>query len=70
MSTIEKEVLKYIINFKMVNGYAPTLAEIKKGLNTKSNQWVDEILNRLEAHGAITRVPNKQRTIVVLQFPE
>ena len=61
MSHMEKEMLRYIINFKMVNGFAPTRSEIKKGMNTKSDQWVDEILNRLEEQGAITKCDNKAR---------
>lgn len=69
MSHMEKIALDYIVKFKMVNGFAPTQDEIKKGLNTKSKQWVSEMLDNLENDGFIVRTKNSPRTIIVVKFP-
>lgn len=68
MKEREKQVLDYIIKFKTINGYSPTIREIANGLNTKSLSYVSESLERLSELGAINYQKNKPRTIRVLKF--
>lgn len=68
MKSNQKLVYDYILNFKTVNGYSPTVREIARGLNTKSKSWVSEILQELKASGYITYKDNTPRTIVILRF--
>lgn len=64
----QKDTLDYIIKFKQTNGYAPTVREIAKGINTNSIYHVQTILSELQEMGYIRYVQGKQRTIVVLKF--
>lgn len=64
----EEEVLEYIIKFKEVNGYAPTVREICQGINTKSRTHVHEMMCKLRDLGYITFKNNQPRTIVVTRF--
>ena len=68
MKSNQKLVYDYILNFKTVNGYSPTVREIARGLNTKSKTWVSEILQELKSIGYITYKDNTPRTIVILKF--
>ena len=68
MKSNQKLVYDYILNFKTVNGYSPTVREIARGLNTKSKSWVSDILQELKANGYITYKDNTPRTIVILRF--
>lgn len=62
----EREILNYIIDFKMVNGFAPTISEIASTLIT-SRSFVRSALYRLEDKGFIRYKPEKMRSIVVLR---
>ena len=62
----EREILNYIIDFKTVNGFAPTISEIATTLIT-SRSFVRSALYRLEAKGFIRYKPEKMRSIVVLR---
>ena len=64
----EKEILKYIIQFKSVNGYSPTVREIAQGVNTKSLNHVYSALEDLKVKEYITFKEKKTRTINVLKF--
>lgn len=68
MKEREKIVLDYIIKFKTINGYAPTIREIANGLNTKSLSYVSDTLEQLQEKGFISYLQNKPRTIRVLRF--
>ena len=68
MKSNQKLVYDYILNFKTVNGYSPTVREIARGLNTRSKTWVSEILQELKVSGYITYKDNTPRTIVILKF--
>ena len=68
MTNKEIEVLKYIIQFKQVNGYAPTVREIATGTYTTSVSYIYEVLENLKHLGYITYKNNKYRTINVLKF--
>lgn len=64
----EKQLLQYIIKFKQVNGYSPTIREIQKGIYNGSFQHVSEMLLDLRDKGYITFKNNSPRTIVVRKF--
>lgn len=64
----EKEILKYIIQFKSVNGYSPSVREIAQGVNTKSLNHVYSALEDLRVKEYITFKEKKTRTINVLKF--
>lgn len=60
----EKEIYDYILSFKLVNGYAPTISEIAKNLYT-SRSFVHEVIERLEEYQLLKYHPRKPRTIVI-----
>lgn len=63
----EKEVLSYIISFKLVNGFSPTFSEIAKALNA-SKQTVYIIAQQLRDKDFIAYTDKASRTILVLKF--
>ena len=68
LSDYEKTVLQFIIQFKQVNGFSPTVREIASGINTKNIKYVHEVLGRLEDIGYIKSKEKSPRTIVVKKF--
>ena len=64
-----KECLDFISGFWADNGYAPSFDEIKGGLNAKSKSSVAALVDKLEARGYITRIPNLARSIRVAVSP-
>lgn len=64
----EQDTLNYIIEFKKVNGYAPTIREICTGINTKSKPHVHAMLESLQDKNYIQYEPGKHRNIKVLKF--
>ena len=64
----QQDLLQFIIKFKEVNGYAPTIKEMANGLNTKSVFHIQCMIDELESLGYIKYQHGKQRTIVVLKF--
>ena len=68
MTIREKEVLQYVIEFKKVNGFSPTVREIAKGINTKSTDHVRNMLFHLMDLGYISMREKSPRTIVVKKF--
>ena len=63
----EKDVLQYIVRFKEVNGYSPSVREIAQGCYC-SRTTVQPILERLQDKGYITKKDKAQRTIRVIKF--
>lgn len=68
MTGKQKQVYDYIVRFKEVNGYSPTIREIANGCNTKSLHYIKEVLGTLQDDGYISFLDNKPRTIRVLKF--
>lgn len=68
MTEREKELLEYIIEYKKVNGFSPSYADMKDGINTKSNTHINIMLDHLEDDGYIKRRKNQARTIKVIRF--
>lgn len=62
-----KEVLKFIVEFKQENGYAPTMREIGDAVGIKSSSTVCYIMKYLEREGYIETIPNKSRVIKILE---
>lgn len=60
----EKDVYNYIVSFKIVNGFSPTITEISKGLYT-SRSFVRECLESMQDKEILKYIPSKARTIVV-----
>ena len=67
MTAKEIDVYKYIVFFKTVNGYAPTVREIAQGVNTKSVSHIYTCLEHLADKGLLRYNPKKPRTIVILK---
>ena len=63
----EKDLLVYVTKFKQVNGYAPTIREIAKGINSNSINHIKEMLSDLKKKGYINYKDKSPRTIVVLR---
>ncbi len=61
----EQKVLNYIKNFKLENGFAPSVRDICRDLNYKSTSTVHMYLNRLERFGYISKEDGKSRAITL-----
>ena len=68
MTPREHDLYTYIVQFKQVNGYAPTVREMCTGINTNSLHHVSVMLEHLEDEGFIKCHKNKPRAIRVLKF--
>lgn len=65
----ERDIYNYIIQFKTINGFSPTISDIAKTLIT-SRTFVRNCLYNLEQKGFIRYTSGKPRTIVVLKMPK
>ncbi|MEE8483031.1 MAG: transcriptional repressor LexA [Nitrospinota bacterium] len=63
----QKLILDFIAAFIEREGYAPSIAEIKKEFGVNSPATVHQHLKNLEAKGAIRRIPNRHRSIEIVQ---
>lgn len=63
ISDKQVEMLAFIENFMMQNGYPPTYEEIRTGLDISTKSLVDYHLGALENANLLTRVPNTPRGI-------
>ncbi|HEY7797088.1 MAG TPA: transcriptional repressor LexA [Microbacteriaceae bacterium] len=66
MSAKQKEILDFIVLSKKQRGYAPSMREIGETVGLASSASVSHQLSQLEKLGAISRDPNRPRTIDVL----
>ena len=55
----EKQVLKFIENFMIKNGYTPTIREIGEGVGLKSTSSVHTYFNRLVQQGLIKQMDKR-----------
>jgi SOS-response transcriptional repressor LexA len=67
LTNSETKILSYIISFKMVNGFPPTLSEIARG-NYLSKSRVRDLIETLCEKDYITYTETKSRTINVIKF--
>ena len=63
----EKEILRYVIEYKRTNGISPTTYEIAEALYT-SRSYVRDCLERLEDKRFIKYEAKKHRCIKVIRF--
>jgi repressor LexA len=61
------KVLQFIKNFKKENNNIPTIRDIVKGLNYKSNSIVSFHIEALVDKQYLAKVPHKNRSIVILK---
>jgi repressor LexA len=66
MTAKQKEILEFIMLSKKQRGYAPSMREIGEVVGLASSASVSHQLSQLEKIGAISRDPNRPRTIDVL----
>ena len=62
----EQKVLDYVKEFKIKNGYAPSVRDVCRDLNYKSTSTVHMYLNRLELLGYIVKEDGKSRAITLV----
>ena len=67
MTAKEIDVYNYIVFFKTVNGYSPTVREIADGVNTKSIPHIYSCIEHLADKGILHYNSKKPRTIVILK---
>lgn len=63
MTRQQKRLLDYLAVFIEKNGYSPSHEQMQEALGLKSKSGVHRIVNGLEAHGYITRLPYRSRSI-------
>ena len=62
----QSEILQYIKDFLIDNGYPPSVREIGMAVGLKSSSTVHRYLAMLEDNGAIRRNPTKPRAIDIM----
>lgn len=63
----EEKVYKAIKEFITTNGYSPSIRELCKLTNLKSPASVSDYLESLKDKGYITYIPNKNRTVRMIE---
>ena len=63
----EQDLLSFIIQFKQVNGYTPTVREMSKGLCMGSRSTIISMLNHLEEKGYIEFKKRKERQPYIIK---
>lgn len=63
----QRDVYNYILHFKQVNGYAPTMREIANGIIT-SRSFARECVHVLVDKRIVKYNPKTFRSIVILKF--
>lgn len=65
LSKGQQRTYEFIKSFIEVNNFAPTIAEIAKGLGLKAVSAVHRNVQAIAREGFITVIPNRQRNIVL-----
>lgn len=65
----EIDLLHYIIHFKQINGFSPSVKQMCAGINTKSSNHINIMLDDLTDKHYIERIPNQPRSITIIKFP-
>lgn len=65
----ERDIYNYIVQFKTINGFSPTISEISSGLIT-SRTFVRQALYKLEDKGFLKYNDHKMRSIIITKMPE
>ena len=67
LTTRERDIYNFIVQFKTINGFSPTISEIADGIIT-SRTFVRQALYKLEDKGIIRYNEHKVRSIVVTKM--
>lgn len=62
----EREVLEFLVQFQNQFGYSPTLSEIAKATNHRSNATVHTIIRSLVEKGYVQKVEGNSRVLKVI----
>jgi len=62
-----RAILRAIEEFRRVNGYSPSIRELCSLTGVRSSSTVHSYLTRLKAEGYIASVPEKSRTLRVIE---
>jgi repressor LexA len=62
----ERDVLEYLAQFQKQYGYSPTLSEIAKATNHKSNSTIHSIIRSLVEKGYVQKVDGNTRVLKIL----
>ena len=63
-----ERLLKFIKEYKLDNGFPPTMREMKKALNFKSISTVSYYLDKLQNEGLIKKQANRNRALDVIEI--
>ena len=70
MSERRKSIIRFISQYQMQHGYAPSLREVAKAMRLKSPSSVLNHLRVLEKGGVVARTPKQPRSLHLLVTPE
>ncbi|HXY29774.1 MAG TPA: transcriptional repressor LexA [Gemmatimonadaceae bacterium] len=68
LTTIERKVYHYLVDFLTENTYQPSVREIGRRFHIKSTKTVSEILQSLAIKGYIQRDPSRSRGVRLLGY--
>ena len=68
LTTVEKQVYHYLLDFLTENTYQPSVRDIGKQFSIKSTKTVSEILQSLAHKGYIERDPSRSRGVRLLGY--
>lgn len=66
----QNELLVFIQNYALANGYAPTFSEMAEAINVASKSNIHRLVSALEERGFIRRLQKRQRAIEIIRMPE
>ena len=67
LSKPQTEILDFLRGYISENGFSPSIRDIVGGTSLRSTQHVRYHLLSLETKGLISRVPNRARTIQIVE---
>lgn len=68
LSTIERKVYDYLLDFLTEHTYQPSVREIGRAFHIKSTKTVSEILQAIARKGYIERDPSRSRGVLLLGY--
>src|SRR5688500_20357798 len=68
LSTLERRVYHYLLDFLAENTYQPSIREIGKKFRIKSTKTVSDLLHSLSTKGYIERDPSRSRGVRIVGY--